>query len=198
MWPARRSFARVFVCLALRSTDCIGIREDQGHTMLERLEEIAKRHEELLALNRPIPRLRSIPTARARWRIKLAELAPMVTRLSRVQRRSPRSSRARARSSPRPMTTRCGRWPRPRSRNCRLGWTSIEQQLKLLLLPADPNDRRNVILEIRAGTGGDEAALFAGELLAHVRPLRRSRGAGRCRSPIRRTPVSAASRKRWR
>jgi peptide chain release factor 1 len=34
-----------------------------------------------------------------------------------------------------------------------------------LLLPVDPNDRRNVILEIRAGTGGDEAALFAGELL---------------------------------
>jgi len=41
----------------------------------------------------------------------------------------------------------------------------IEQGLKVLLLPADPNDRRNVILEIRAGTGGDEAALFAGELL---------------------------------
>ena len=41
----------------------------------------------------------------------------------------------------------------------------IEQELKVLLLPADPNDRRNVILEIRAGTGGDEAALFAGELL---------------------------------
>ena len=41
----------------------------------------------------------------------------------------------------------------------------IERGLKVLLLPADPNDRRNVILEIRAGTGGDEAALFAGELL---------------------------------
>lgn len=41
----------------------------------------------------------------------------------------------------------------------------IEQGLKVLLLPADPNDQRNVILEIRAGTGGEEAALFAGELL---------------------------------
>jgi peptide chain release factor 1 len=41
----------------------------------------------------------------------------------------------------------------------------IEQQLKLLLLPVDPHDRRNVILEIRAGTGGEEAALFAAELL---------------------------------
>ncbi len=40
-----------------------------------------------------------------------------------------------------------------------------ERQLRLLLLPSDPNDRRNVILEVRAGTGGEEAALFAGELL---------------------------------
>jgi len=40
-----------------------------------------------------------------------------------------------------------------------------ESDLKLLLLPADPNDRRNVILEIRAGTGGEEAALFAAEML---------------------------------
>ena len=40
----------------------------------------------------------------------------------------------------------------------------IEQELKLLLLPKDPNDEKNVILEIRAGTGGDEASLFAQEL----------------------------------
>jgi peptide chain release factor 1 len=39
-----------------------------------------------------------------------------------------------------------------------------ERELKLLLLPKDPNDEKNVLLEIRAGTGGDEAALFAGEL----------------------------------
>jgi peptide chain release factor 1 len=39
-----------------------------------------------------------------------------------------------------------------------------ELALKLLLLPKDPNDARNVLLEIRAGTGGDEAALFAGDL----------------------------------
>ena len=41
---------------------------------------------------------------------------------------------------------------------------TVERDLKLLLLPKDPNDEKNVILEIRAGTGGDEAALFAGEL----------------------------------
>jgi len=40
----------------------------------------------------------------------------------------------------------------------------LESELKLLLLPKDPNDEKNVILEIRAGTGGDEATLFAQEL----------------------------------
>jgi peptide chain release factor 1 len=39
-----------------------------------------------------------------------------------------------------------------------------EQAIKILLLPRDPNDAKNTILEIRAGTGGDEAALFAGDL----------------------------------
>lgn len=41
---------------------------------------------------------------------------------------------------------------------------ALENEIKLLLLPKDPNDSRNVILEIRAGTGGDESALFAGDL----------------------------------
>lgn len=40
-----------------------------------------------------------------------------------------------------------------------------EAQLKVLLLPKDPNDEKNVILEVRAGTGGDEASLFAAEIL---------------------------------
>src|SRR5438876_2769237 len=40
----------------------------------------------------------------------------------------------------------------------------IEEELKVLLLPKDPNDEKNVILEIRAGTGGDEATLFAAEM----------------------------------
>ena len=40
----------------------------------------------------------------------------------------------------------------------------IEEDLKLLLLPKDPNDEKNVVIEIRAGTGGDEASLFAAEI----------------------------------
>lgn len=42
--------------------------------------------------------------------------------------------------------------------------TDLEEKLNILLLPKDPNDDKNVFLEIRAGTGGDEAGLFAGDL----------------------------------
>lgn len=41
----------------------------------------------------------------------------------------------------------------------------LTQEIKILLLPKDPNDEKNVILEVRAGTGGDEAALFGGDLM---------------------------------
>jgi peptide chain release factor 1 len=42
--------------------------------------------------------------------------------------------------------------------------TALEDEIKVLLLPKDPNDEKNVVLEIRAGTGGDEASLFAAEI----------------------------------
>ena len=47
---------------------------------------------------------------------------------------------------------------------CKLKIAKIEEELKVLLLPKDPNDEKNVIVEIRGGAGGDEAALFAAEL----------------------------------
>ena len=48
---------------------------------------------------------------------------------------------------------------------------TVEEELKVLLLPKDPNDEKNVVLEIRAGTGGDEATLFVAEVflsLIHI------------------------------
>jgi peptide chain release factor 1 len=50
------------------------------------------------------------------------------------------------------------------ARVCEERKAQLERELKLLLLPRDPNDEKNIILEIRAGTGGEEAALFAAEL----------------------------------
>jgi len=43
----------------------------------------------------------------------------------------------------------------------------LESDIKILLLPKDPNDDRNVMIEIRAGTGGSEANIFAGEQIHH-------------------------------
>ena len=48
--------------------------------------------------------------------------------------------------------------------DCKERLGGIEDELKILLLPKDPNDEKNVVVEIRAGAGGDEAALFAAEL----------------------------------
>ncbi|HBR98645.1 MAG TPA: peptide chain release factor 1 [Gammaproteobacteria bacterium] len=54
--------------------------------------------------------------------------------------------------------------------------STFETELKTLLLPRDPRDENNVFLEIRAGTGGDEAALFAGDLLRMYSRFAESRG----------------------
>jgi len=52
----------------------------------------------------------------------------------------------------------------------------IEEEIKVLLLPTDPNDERNIFLEIRAGTGGDEAAIFAADLFKSYLRYAENRG----------------------
>jgi peptide chain release factor 1 len=55
---------------------------------------------------------------------------------------------------------------------------SLEQELKLALLPKDPNDEKDIIMEIRAGTGGNEAALFAADLFRMYNRYAQSKGWG--------------------
>lgn len=52
----------------------------------------------------------------------------------------------------------------------------MEQDIKLLLIPADPDDSKNAIIEIRGGTGGDEAAIFAGDLIRMYQHFAESKG----------------------
>lgn len=52
----------------------------------------------------------------------------------------------------------------------------LEEEIKLLLIPADPDDGKNAIVEIRGGTGGDEAALFAGDLFKMYQKFAEKRG----------------------
>jgi len=131
--------------------------------MLERLEEIANRHEELLVQQADpevaVDRNRSREIAQ-----KLAELAPVVTAYREFSTIADELAGAReilAEADDEEMR----QMAEAEVEELDERRDKIEQRLKLLLLPVDPNDRRNVILEIRAGTGGDEAALFAGELL---------------------------------
>ena len=44
----------------------------------------------------------------------------------------------------------------------------MDEQIKILLIPKDPADSKNIVMEIRAGTGGDEASIFAGDLFRNV------------------------------
>ena len=59
--------------------------------------------------------------------------------------------------------------------NCEKEIPATEEEIKLLLIPADPQDDKNAILEIRGGTGGDEAAIFAGDLSACTPNIARAR-----------------------
>ena len=60
--------------------------------------------------------------------------------------------------------------------DARAAVAALEEELKVLLVPRDPNDTRNVIVEIRAGTGGDEAALFASDLFRMYSRFAEKRG----------------------
>ena len=131
--------------------------------MLERLEEIAAEHDDLLA-EQADPVVAVDPNRSREVAIKLAEIAGVVevyreykgvlSELEGAREILAEADDAEMRS----MATAEIEELEQRS-------TAHEERLKLLLLPEDPNDQRNVILEIRAGTGGDESALFAVELL---------------------------------
>jgi len=61
-------------------------------------------------------------------------------------------------------------------RSLRTKLDALEAKLQRLLIPKDPNDSRNIFLEVRAGTGGDEAAIFAGDLFRMYRGYAAARG----------------------
>ncbi len=56
------------------------------------------------------------------------------------------------------------KWPEKKLKPAKNNFLVKEKEIKMLLVPADPEDSKNAILEIRAGTGGDEASIFAGDL----------------------------------
>ena len=131
--------------------------------MLERLEEIAKKHEDLQA-QQADPEIAVDPKRSREVAQKLAELEPVVAvyrdyRSTASELEGAREIVAEADDD------EMKQMGEAEVEQLTLRLNDIEERLKVLLLPVDPNDRRNVILEVRAGTGGEEAALFAAELL---------------------------------
>ena len=128
--------------------------------MLEKLKELALRYEDLQAqLADPsvygdAGRLRTVNR-------ELKELAPVAETYQAYQKAEADSAAAEAMLS----DPELRELAQEELAAARQEMDRLRQELKLLLIPRDPNDQRNVILEIRAGTGGEEAALFAAALL---------------------------------
>jgi len=131
--------------------------------MFERIEELVARHRALQA-EQADPIVAVDPVRSREVAIKLAELAPVVSAYEELRRVEAGLEGARevlAEADDAEMREMAA----AEVAELEGRRAELEQRLRVLLLPEDPNDRRNVIVEIRAGTGGDEAALFAGELL---------------------------------
>jgi peptide chain release factor 1 len=137
----------------------------------EKLKSLVRRHEELerllcdQAVLSDLKRLNSLNRERA----QLVPLVDAVHRLDDVERRIREDQEALD-------DPELGPLAREELVTLESERQDIERDLRLLLLPKDPNDDKNTILEIRAGTGGDEAALFAGDLFRMYSRFAESRG----------------------
>ena len=96
---------------------------------------------------------------------ELARLEPVVAAFRRLEATRSELAGARELRDASDGDDEMRRWPTDEIARLTSEETRLLDELKVLLLPRDPNDDRDVIMEIRAGAGGDEAALFAGELL---------------------------------
>lgn len=132
------------------------------HPQLERqLEQLRDRHEELgLLLAQP-----EVASDRDRFRNYSREYAQLEPLISALQQRSKAQNQLnQAREMLREDDPELRAMAQEEISQSEETLSALEQELHKLLLPKDPNDERNLFLEVRAGTGGDEAAIFAGDL----------------------------------
>ncbi|MBL8251832.1 MAG: peptide chain release factor 1 [Candidatus Competibacter sp.] len=133
-----------------------------NQSMMAKLEQLAVRHEEVSALLAEPEIIGDNDRFRA-LSVEYAQLEPVVDGFRRYRRVLDELASAREMASDSDPDLRAlaqDELPEIETRRA-----EQERALQLLLLPRDPHDAGNVFLEIRAGTGGDEAALFAGDLL---------------------------------
>lgn len=131
--------------------------------MFDKLELVSQRYEELTELL-SAPSVLSDQDAFRRYAKEQAELRPMVTAYQeycKVQRELQESQELLASETP---ESDFSLLIKDEVATLSQRLAGLEAELRTLLLPRDPNDEKSVIIEIRAGTGGDEAALFAADL----------------------------------
>ena len=131
--------------------------------MLQKLEDIRRRYEEIKArLGNPefVQDHRAVRDAQR----KLSEFEPIVAKIEERSRIARELQGARELTDSLPPGDEMYQMASAERTALTAELERVEDELKVLLLPRDPKDSRNVFVEIRAGTGGEEAALFAGEL----------------------------------
>jgi peptide chain release factor 1 len=128
--------------------------------VLDKLKSIERRYDELMQLVGDPAVLSDPPTYRTHSKA-LADLQPIMDAYREYERiaRERDETRELATSGDTELAALASEIPALEAR-----LASIDEEIRGLLVPKDPNDDRSVVLEIRAGTGGDEAALFAAEL----------------------------------
>ncbi|ABI55633.1 peptide chain release factor 1 [Alkalilimnicola ehrlichii MLHE-1] len=127
-----------------------------------KLERLRERHEEISALLAE-PDTASDQKRFAALSREYAQLEPVIAELNHYQETE--QALASAREMARDDDLEIREMAEEEISQAQARLEALEAELQVLLLPPDPNDGRNLYLEIRAGTGGDEAALFAGDLL---------------------------------
>ncbi|MEX2272058.1 MAG: peptide chain release factor 1 [Vicinamibacterales bacterium] len=129
--------------------------------VVEKLKQTEARYEELMKLVSD-PAVQSDGNAYRKYSKELSDVQPLVEHFHEYQKVDAQAADARdmAASGDAEMAALVAEELASLERQ-REG---LEQRIKLMLVPTDPNDEKNVMLEIRAGTGGDEAALFAADL----------------------------------
>jgi peptide chain release factor 1 len=129
--------------------------------MTDRLDELTARHQELTDLMSR-PETATAPGALARYGKELARLEPIVAALREQEANEQSLTSARVLLDDGDPEMRA--MARDEITSLEARQAALGAELRRLLVPRDPNDERDVILEIRAGTGGDEASLFAADL----------------------------------
>jgi len=130
-------------------------------TMLDRLSELEERYEELTR-QMASPDHASDPSALATLGRELSRLEPVVTTIRAVrQLRAEQDATAEMAADPDEEVRAMAHEELARLNE---RGEALEEELRRLLVPRDPNDDRSVIIEVRAGTGGEEASLFAADL----------------------------------